>query len=289
VGIVSVERKFAGKSGKGTLSGERTYRQVFVVVTNSPDDGVITVGNATGIPHKGDTYYTASENDPGALCQDVAPTQNPENEMVWEVVATYSSQSGDPAKNDPNPMVHPPDVHWGSWAETRSLYKDFNGKKFVTSAGQPIDPPVERRFKYPALTVVRNEQTFPVGLVQSYWDVTNSDVFNGWAPDEVKVEDIRGASEYAEGQGYFRVTYELLFRQGGWRHYQIDAGSYYLEDDGAGKNVRKIPKDDGIAHTNTIPLDGSGGKLSQADIDAGNFFVDEWQLFDSKPFSVFGF
>jgi len=290
VGVVSVYRKFAGLSGKGTLAGVRTYRMVFVVITDSDNDGVMVVGNATGIPHKGDTYYTATDSDPGALCQDVSPTQDPENQKVWEVVATFSSHSGDPAKDDPNPMVHPPDIHWSSWSETRALHKDLDGKPFTNSAGQPIDPPFERRWKYPALTVVRNEATFPVGLVQTYWDVTNSDVFNGWAPDTVKVEDIRASSEYREAQGFFRVTYEFLFRNGGWKHWELDQGTFHLVTDAdTGDQTREPIMMDGIATTNPVPLDGKGDELSQADIDANNFEYRDWRLFDSKPFSIFGF
>lgn len=289
MGIVSVERKYAGLSGKGTLAGERNYRMVFVVITNNPDDGVMVVGNASGIPHKGDVYFTATDIDPGALCQDVSPKQDQDEQTVWEVVCTYSSHSGDPAKDDNNPMVHPPDIHWGSWGETRALYQDFNDKKFVNSAGQPLDPPVERRFKYPALTVVRNEATFPVMLVQSYWDRLNSDVFNGWPPGTVKVEDIRAASQYREAQGFFRVTYEFLFRNEGWKHYEIDHGTYHLEENDSGDKEKTANKCKGIATTNDMPLDGNGDLLTQAEIDAGNFVVNEWVLFERKPFSIFGF
>lgn len=289
MGVISVERKYAPFSGKGTLAGVRTYRIVFVVITDNPDDGVMVVGNASGIPHKGDVYATATDFDPGALCQDVSPKQDPDEQTVWEVVATYSSHSGDPMKDDHNPMVHPPDIHWSSWGETRALYEDFNGKKFVNTAGQPLDPPVERRFKYPALTVVRNEKTFPVMLVQSYWDVLNSDVFNGWPPETVKVDDIRASSQYREAQGFFRVTYEFLFRNEGWKHYELDAGPTHLEKNTAGDNERVTNKCKGIATTNVLPLDGKGDLLSQADIDAENFVVNEWVLFDKKPFSVFGF
>jgi hypothetical protein len=220
----------------------------------------------------------------------VSPKQDPVNQKVWEVVATFSSHSGDPAKENPHaPTLDPPDIHWGSWTKTVVAYVDLDGKHFVNSAGQGLDPPVERVLKFPALTVVRNEATFPINYVQTYWDVVNSDVFNGWAPETVKVDDIRAASQYREAQGFFRVTYEFLFNPLGWNHHEIDQGPSHLEENDAGDQVRVTNKLKGIATTNVLLLDGQGDLLSQSEIDAGNVVITSWRMHDKKPFSVFGF
>jgi len=286
MGVKSVELKYASASGAGDLTGKREYLLVFEVLTTSYRDGVIAVGNAGGIPHKGAYYQHYGEADPGALCRKITPRQI--DKTVWEVSCHYSSEHGDEEQNQQNPLLKPPRRSWRHVRTVTYPGKDLDDKPFVNSAGERFGPDAAAIEEvHPVLVIERNEAYFDFAVGKDYQNSVNSDRFYGWDPGTARL--ILTADEaWAEGMAYAIVTYEIEFNERGWNTPILDDGSFYLEvDDETGDKERVYPQDkNGIAATSRVMLDGAGGKLSQAQIDAEEFQYIDFRRFKSRRFAT---
>ena len=301
--VVSVVPKYAGLSGKGSLDGVREYTKVYTVTTDSPSDGVMAVGNALGIPRKWEVYYWSGEVDAGALCWDVSPRPDPDNQLIWEVTCQYSTDmrggeggplAGDPARDVDNPLLIPPEVTWDSWSEMKVVHKDRNGVSILNSAGLPFDPPLQRRYTGHQVTVVRNEAAFPTLLAQQYEDTVNSDAFYGWAPEQARLESLTANSQYTHNLPYWTVRYVIQFKTPDWSERIPDAGARYFKRDAAnaiilnsdGTKKLYTTEDDGVYSTNVVYLNWDGTRMSQDDVIAGNIRHLKIDLFEPKPYAA---
>jgi hypothetical protein len=307
VTVVSVTPTYAGLSGTGSLEGIREYVKVYTAVTDSADDGVMTVGNDSRLPRKWSVFTWRGEVDPGALCWKITPRQDPDNQLVWEVTCEFSSDmkggpggalGGDPDYDVDNPLLAPPEVSWGNWVENEVITHDVNGKAILNSAGHPYDPPLMRRRKQRMVTIIRNEAEYPVAIDQEYVGCINSDVFYDWPVGTAMLEDVTATSHFGQAMKYWRVKYEIRFRKPDWKQDVLRAGTIYLEQTGTPLNQvweEVLPTDkDGIYHTSPILLNEDGEKLTQAEVEQrravpqgqpGGLY-DSWDVFKSKPFNA---
>jgi hypothetical protein len=309
--VISVEPKYGGLSGSGSLEGVREYTKVYIVTTDAVSDGVITVGNALGLPRKGWVYTWQGETDAGALCHDVNPVQDQGNHFVWEVTCLYSSNlggSGALTKNDPrfdvdNPLSAPPEVTWQSWEEIEVVTFDQAGKAVLNAAGLPFDPPLTRRTRQRSVTIVRNEATYPAVLDRDYLGAINSDLFYDWPPLTAMLEDLTATAKFSQNRLYWRVRYEIRFRKStqnpDWRQRTWDAGRQHFKRDADGllETVDDItgsfatlklfnPTDDGVVSTNVVFLNEDGTRMSQEDVKKGKARLLVFQVDPDKPFSA---
>lgn len=302
--VTDVSLQYAGLSGSATLTGQREYVKIFTVIMDSTADGVMTVGNAAGLPRKGDTYSYEGETDPGALCWQVDPQRNSENNFVWTVVCKFSnnlggaggekSLLGDPRFDVDNPLLKPPIPHWSHWEETEVVLKDVLDEPILNACGLPFDPPVVRVRKQRTLVVVRNEPVYPDAIDRAYAGALNSDAFFGYGPLQARLEDISGEQHFESGTRYWQIRYEIRFRLPNWnvkvanagtRHFKRDGEfNFQLNDDGTIKLF--AIEDDGIFSTNTVFLTAEGLRMSQDDVLNGQAIYYEFQLDKAKPFSA---
>ena len=303
--VISVEPKYAGLSGKGSLEGIHEYVKVFTVITNDVNDGVIAVGNDPRLPQKWSSYFWQGESDPGALCWDLSPRQDPGNQLIWEVTCQFSNDmkggeggplGGYPDRDVDNPLLVPPVVSWGSWSEMRPVEYDKNGVRILNACGQPFDPPIMRRYTGHAVTVVRNEAAFPVAISQQYEDTVNSDVFYGWPPETARLEEVTASSAYDHGQFYWRVRYVIHFKWPDWRARVADAGARHFRLNPAGGPNEPFyetsdgtlilfnTEDNGVYSTHTAFLNADGTRMSQDDVLAGMVRELEFVVYQSKPY-----
>jgi len=301
--VISVASKYGGLSGRGELEGVREYTKVFIVKTDAASDGVKTVGNALGLPHKGDVYSYQGETDAGALCWSVAPRQDPNNQNVWEVTCQYSSDlkggsgsalGGDPAHDVDNPLNTPPVVTWSNWIETEIVTHDRLGNMILNKADCFLNPPLTRRIKRRAVTVIRNEATYPVALDQNYTDCVNTDLFYNWPPGTARLDDVTATGHFAQAQFYWQVKYDIQFKKPDWKFRVQNAGTQYymrnewgaqiLNDDGTMKLFNN--EDDGVYSTNIVLLDPLGFRLTQDEVAAGMANYLEIEIYEPKAFSA---
>jgi hypothetical protein len=307
--IVSVRETYGALSGSGSMEGVREYTKVFTVITDSASDGIMAVGNAAGIPKKGDTYYWQGESDGGALCQSVTPRQESNSEYVWQVTCSYSSDSGggkgntdrqNPIYDVPNPLARPPEVTWSSWVENEIVTHDVNDKPILLPTGAPYYPPLQRKRKRRMVMVIKSEADYPIALSQNYEQSVNSDSFFGGSPGTVMLEDVSATAQFDQNQFYWRVRYEFRFRTEGWKQEVLRAGTFTLEhvtSSGGGSLGYEpvLPQDrNGIYHTNPILMDEDGVALTQSQVEerravlrgeAGGLF-DIYEIFESKSYSA---
>ncbi len=312
--IVSVRLIKSGLSGNASLDGIRKYRKVFIVVTDSPNDGVIAVGNAAGIPRKGDVYQHKGESDSTALCRDVSPQQDDSHELVWTVTCNFASdpagrtpgpESGDPARDVENPLDEPIQITWSDWTQTELITHDINGEVIINYAGKQYNPPLQRQRKRRAVTVVRNELTYPHTLDRDYQDAINEDEFFTWPAGTAKVESITGIKRFNRATSYWQMRYEFWFRldEPRWRAGILEVGAVYLEEvpqpvPNPSEFVERVPDDkNGVFYLDQVALNEQGGKLTPAEVevrrlvpngDAGGLYR-YWDIFPTKSFSAFNF
>ena len=90
MGVIAVTKIWQGR-GATFSSEERTYKQVFQVITDAFPTGPLEVGFAFGIPRWGDPYVTDTEFDLGAFALKIDPEQQ-SDPNDWKVTVDYSSR-----------------------------------------------------------------------------------------------------------------------------------------------------------------------------------------------------
>ena len=301
--VISVISKYGGVSGSGQLAGVREYTKVYTARTDSDQDGVITVGNDSRLPQRGDVYFFNGEVDAGALCISVSPRQDPGNQRVWEVTCLYSSElgggqgvalGGDSRYNKDNPLQVPPVVTWNTWSELHPVDEDINGFPVANACAMPFDPTVMKRVQSPAVIVERNEATYPVLFAQTYNDAINSDVFYGWQPETAKVESITAQNRFDNGIPYWAVRYEIHFKSPDWkerianvgtRHYKLDANGFFIRDADGDKQLFHPVDGDGNYSTDPVWLNWDGTRMPQDQIAANAIYLP-FDIYEQKPFQA---
>ena len=302
--VLTVRPEYGALSGNASLEGVREYVKCFLVTTSTPDDGVMTVGNDSRLPKKGDTWSWKNESDAGALCYEVHPVQDPNCETVWTVTCSYSSNiggepggfvRGDPARDVDNPLNRPVDVTVSHWVENEIITHDIHGDPILTPLGREYSPPLQRRRKRRMLIIARNEAAYPAALAESYEQCVNTDLFYDGAPGTVKLEDVSATAHFDQGVFYWRCRYEFRYRKEGWKAEVLRLSPTYLVQTSLNTWEEKQAKDsDGIYHDNMVLVSDTGELLTQAQItqmravpkgQPGGLF-DLWEVCEPKPFSA---
>ena len=311
--VLAVTPKYGSLVGTGSLAGVREYTKVFVVETDDVADGIITVGNAFGIPHKGDYYFWHGETDAGALCSSVTPVRDTENELWWLVTCEFSSDrrgrdgptGQDPRYDNTNPLLNPPVVTWDHWEEEEEIKADRFGEAILTPAGKVYAPPPTRRRKYRRVVVSRNELVYPVVLDRAMTGKVNSDGFFGWAPRQAKLDNITATTQFSQNMIYWRVTYEILFKKPDHDLDILRMGTVVLVDElspsgpPTGRKLETLPTDQktGIQHTNPVAMFPDGEQMLVADVEAARLvhprspfsLFKKYEVDEQTPFSVLNF
>ena len=279
--IVSAKLEPNTQQGTRTEGGKRTYRAMYVVVTDDINDGPLTVRMAAGIPQIGDSYSLGNDYDPTAFVKSITPTRKGENSKVWEVVVEWSEL----AKVD-NPLNRPAKKNWGFEQAGKVAWQDIDGKAILNSAGDYFDPPIEIEDSRPLLTVVRNDATFDPLLAIDYQDAVNEDRFLIANPGQCKVAGIEASEEEENDVKFWRVVFHFAFRREGWLAEPLDQGRYATVDaNGAAQKRTPIPDKAGDPVTDPVPLDGKGAELVDATPETAKFL--KFTVYKKRLFSRF--
>ena len=102
--IVSVRRLFPGRAASGSFTGKVTYKDVWEVIVDSPNDTEDDVGTAVD-PNDGDiripVYGDSHPSNAGAVCVSVDPDQSDETWEHWFVTVSYDNQPSIPGGQQP--------------------------------------------------------------------------------------------------------------------------------------------------------------------------------------------
>lgn len=279
--------KFSGEGGTERSDGRafsQGARRSFTVVSDAPTtDTAYGAKRATGIPRVRDPH----PDDLSLRVVDVNAKRT--SHVMWEVDVEYASQTA----AGRNPLDEPAVVRWGFVTADEPIDSDVSGKPIVTKNNERYDPPISAPASDLVLTIVRNVSTFDPGLARTYKNAVNSDTFIGQAAGTARLEGIEAESVTDEDFSYWKLTVEIRFRVGirggadakAWYRRVLHQG--FIIRDAAGDAAAKWHRaSDGHGGDSVVPVmlksDGT------QETDPNSAYWQEWQIYNSKPFSVLG-
>jgi hypothetical protein len=299
VAVIECKEIPDGRGGGINLDRSRQWTRVFRVVTDDPRDGAPTVVQASGLPPVGTFYLTATgEVDTDAVCQSLSPAQDPTDDTVWTVTASYDTRvdtgaqagggSGSPGQGGAHPATRPENpldrpVKWsaGTVKVKKSATTDKDGLDVINSAGQLYSPGYERDAVLGKITAVKNYAEYVYLDALDWVDWVNDDEWYGFPAQTVKVDDVSIAENYENGVRFVTVTWTFLYNPDGWNPTRIlDRGTYYLLA-GVKKTDTVLDASGNVTVVGEYLLDGSGGKVTPPTAAVYNLF----RFYDEATFT----
>ncbi len=209
----------AGSRGASLNVGQgKAYTQRFLVITNSKSDGPASIISQMGYFY-GQKYIIGypgggTDADFNSYLTGIDVDQVGEDGLQWEVTFNYSWYDANTIGGGPqqNPLLMPIEVSW-NWRDYELVIaQDINGDAVLNTAGDPYDPPVLINDPRLGMTVVRNEASISIGLIQQYRNAINSDPWAGFDPFFAHCLSITPKNTFHQLVGwYYQVTYEFEF------------------------------------------------------------------------------
>lgn len=267
----------ANRAGSLSADGNGTIVRTFLVRTDDPEnDTFFTVYQAPGLPQLWDTHpftpvFTVSKVS-GALVETPG--------TAWHCTVEYGTQVPQEQQQD----QFYTQVEFDVVKTQHAVRRDLNGIAIKNSAGSPFDPPIEVPRSHWTVRFTRREPTYNPDISDDYTDKVNSATFLGKDAGYIKCNSIRAGNEVRDGVRWWNVTYEFEHNPDGWVQRVLDAGYEFL-DSGVKYRI-KDGNDQDI--TTPWPLDGSGAKLSQSDINNDLEVYLPFTIFGSADFNALG-
>jgi len=199
--------------------------------------------------------------------------------------ATLDKDTGEPT----TPLMDPPTWSYHFVSSNEPIDRDEDGNPITNSSDEAYDPPVTKDIHDLVLRIQRSEATYDPLRAYLYKGAVNSDEFLGVPAGKVLCSVIDAEKAQAAALVYYKVTYEFQMRFDGWKLKLVDQG--FREKTGTLQDgtpaYEAITNKDGSNISQPAFLDGSGGKLTQAEIAAGTISIREFDIRRSLPFSIF--
>lgn len=196
----------------------KAYSQQYIVITSSKEDGPASILGQLNALY-GQKYLIGypgggQDFDNFAYLTSIQLDQVGNDGLQWTCTLNYSWYDANTVGGGPeqNPLLMPIEVSW-AWRDYElPIEVDIDGNAVVNTAGDPYDPPVLINDPRLVMTVVRNEATISLSLIQQYRNAINSDVFAGWDPYFCHCLSITPKNTFHQIAGwYYQVTYEFEF------------------------------------------------------------------------------
>ena len=223
---LNVTEKWSGRAASGD-GVSRSAIRVLQVEMSSASDTPVDAQLATGVPRKGEPY----PGDPFLRCE-APPSVRSISPTLYEVTASYASATGSDVDQQgrDNPRSRRATIRWSFAQSEVEVDEDADGKTITNVNGETFHEPISRRQNDPVLTITRNEGTFNYRRAIQYMakgGATNSDTFFGAKPGMARIESITSdARQYESGVSFDPVTYEIHFREDGWKRRVLNQGFY---------------------------------------------------------------
>lgn len=208
--------------------------------------------------------------------------------FLYKVMVNYTSPLSKDTGLPVTPLLVEPRWTWTFATSNEPFDRDEDGNPITNSADEAFDPPVTKDYHDLVLHIERSEAAFDPLKAYQYKGAINSDIFLGFPAGRVLCAIWNGDKAQAGDLIYYKVAYEFHIRFDGWKMKLIDKG--FREKDGENPDGTPayipITNKDGTISSQPALLNGSGKKLTQAQITAGDLSILEFTINRSLPFSV---
>lgn len=211
--------------------GKTTHTRVYLVECSTITDGPAVALSADGVPGPG-SYYK------GVPFSGKDARRVPKSIRHHEVSVEYAG-AGEPEQDDVHPLDRPPEASFGADSLVESYFLDRSDppKPVVNSAGESPDQFFERERGELVITFVRNVDYWDALAMEVYGNTVNADTVvidntSVYPPNTLKlnpptasrqVETVRIGGVPQEVV-YYRATFVLKYRSGGWNEAMVDVG-----------------------------------------------------------------
>lgn len=249
---------------------QRDYVRKFRVRTTGPlvpaADVLAAVDPVTGerIPAQWSQYPWDTDALAKSLTAD--ETETPE---CWEVQVSYTTACADPEEWAADPLLDRPDISFDVEEYELALQQAVLAPgqtgpppPILNSAGDPFDPPPTRPASRTKITVGRNEDHYDGAQMQAWANVTNSDVWWGYAVGSVLSKPVRAQRAYRNGRRYWRVSYTFLVSDVPWLWQLSILDRGYRKKPAVNGQLQPITLPGGRPLSEPALLDGNGNPLA---------------------------
>lgn len=305
----TVTKIWEGAGGTEDEQGQRTYRQVYRVISDTWDVSPAAVRRATGIPRKGDFYSEGGVTDAGARVRAVEP-QRTDEPTEWIVTVDYANfppggvgqtaggtgrgvgvGAGASGTYEPNPILRPAKLEFRTEFIEEAVWEDIDGDAIVNSAGERFAEPLMVQRPMAVFVIRKNFLTFSALNAMNYVGKINSDTFLGCLAGTCRIMGIEAieAEETIEDPvtgvqalvTYAAATVTVHAREDGWAARVLDQGTYQVV---SGERRMFFDAKTGVPASQVRPLDGLGVELA---VGADPVFLT-FDLYDEMEFAQLG-
>ena len=212
--VINVQPKLtsAPEDARERERGDLEVSITWVVTTDDPNDGPLTVLAAPGLPAMHAHYAIGNDVNTSLTVRERNPNRTANNRQVWEVECVYSSRTDTADFADPNPFARPPQVSWTTQPFQAVAKYDLYGTPLTNVINEEFDPPYMADDMRLTLSYTRNEATNDIPFIFSYRNTVNSDQFAGFAPGEAKMAGIEASRHVENKIVYWETTYTIQFK-----------------------------------------------------------------------------
>lgn len=254
--VSTITNLFAGQTGSRTRD-KRTYEGVWMVQVTDPADGPRIVTDALKSWLGKSWTNFCNDVDSSAKCVSLVPTRVPDTRLIWTVKGTWETPEGGDGNSDDgggkdgdDPTKWRDEVEWGAVKVMVPVERAINRTDLtgvgrpegsegplVNAAGEVFDPPPEREDSHAVLRITKYQAFFPEMIADNYANAINSGPFAIAKPGltvmfpkyTAKMEPITGSLNWHKRTDgievfYWKNTYELHRRRGGWREELVNRG-----------------------------------------------------------------
>jgi hypothetical protein len=321
--ILSCNKIADGRKSGNQIKGIREYVQKYRLITDSPNDGQVTIlaAQAAGLPLVFTRYA-----DPNGIKDEFAflwrveiDQEIAENPYTWIATAEYttdwsklagSNRGGSPGSGgDPaNPLQRPAIIDFEDSIYQKVSQVSANGQSYVNSANDYYEPAPEEDDCRGIIRIMQNDLGFDAGKAASLRNSLNAISFFGNGPGNCKMNSIRAKSVFEQNWLFYTITFEIHVRTpypgglvianaatfgtnfaGGVVPNPIPGWALVLVDKGFRKLVAGNPVPivlNGFPPATPVLLDGNGGVAAAGQIKFNAFLqypMIDWRTWPGRP------
>tara|TARA_R100000808_G_scaffold25080_1_gene61494 strand:+ start:11601 stop:12446 length:846 start_codon:yes stop_codon:yes gene_type:complete len=271
---LSTKESGTRREARDSADGSESYRTFTITFDSQANEMEALL--APGVPRYGEVH--PQQGFIRAL--DIRVRSSGEADTLWTAEVHYRSPEFVDVRSL-NPLTDPPIIRWTTVNIQEEIDLDVEGSPITNTVGEPIDPPPQRDFADLQVTIIRNESNWTADVAINFVNKLNQDEIFGFAPGIGRMVGISADRVYFDSLAYWEVTYQIVFRRGGWNKRFLNAGYREVKKPGSNE-TKEILDANGDKYQTPTPLSIDGVALGPN--DAGQVYFVQYQVYEAVPF-----